>query len=71
MLEQLEKAATGNGVYSGGRLIQEFDQRVGEQGNGAAQLSLVAATEVASELVPEMSQVERLLDELPLEFHIC
>ena len=71
MFKQLEKTATGNGVNSSRGLIQEFDQRVCQKRDGAAQLSLVAATEISSELVPELSQVKCLLNELPLEFYIC
>ena len=71
MLEQLEKTAAGDWIDSGCWLIQEFDQRICEQGYGAAQLSLIASTEIRSELIPLLSQVKGLLDEVPLELYIC
>ena len=70
MFEHFEETATGNRVHTGCRLIQEFHCRVGQEGNCATQLALVASTKIASLLFPELGKVQSLLDKFSLEFYI-
>jgi len=70
VFEHFEETATGNRVHTGCWLVQEFHGRVGQEGNCATQLALVATTKIASLLIPELGKVQSLLDKLSLEFYI-
>lgn len=70
VLEHFEETATGNRIHTGCRLVQEFHGRVGQEGNRATQLALVATTKIASLLIPKLGKVQSLLDKLSLEFYI-
>jgi hypothetical protein len=70
VLQHFEETAAGDRVHTRSRLVQEFNGRVRQEGDRAAELTLVAPTQLSRLLSAELREVQGLLNELPLELDI-
>jgi hypothetical protein len=70
VLQHFHETAGGDRVHTSSRLVQEFNGRVRQEGDRAAEFSLVAPTQLPRLLGAELREIQSLLDELSLELDI-
>lgn len=70
-LQHLEEASSGDGIYTSGGLIHEFDLWAANERHGTNQLSLVSSAQIGGLCVSKWSKVKSLLDIFLLEIDIA